>query len=158
MIDPLSARPVAADDPDFGAFASDLVTLSKLIRVVFGVALLETQFHNGQDHLLMVLIPEAPLAVSKLAAELDVRPSTISVMVDRLADRDLVVRLTDARDSRKTLIALTAAGIAAQAQIRAVWAEVGRSLVPKQAEEAALLTGQIKNLSQMLRSRVLRLR
>ncbi|GGD28640.1 MarR family winged helix-turn-helix transcriptional regulator [Aureimonas glaciei] len=158
MTKSLDAHPPAATDIDFGELAEDLVILSKRIRAVFGIALVETDFHAGQDHMMMVLVPGTDIPVSELAMELDVRPSTVSKMVDRLAERGLVVRLPDAKDNRKTLLRITAEGVRAQARIRTVWAEVGRRLAPKQQEEAAIMMIQIKRLNEAVHAHLLRSR
>jgi DNA-binding MarR family transcriptional regulator len=158
MIKSLNAPPLATIDTDFGELAENLVTLSKRLRALFGIALAETDFHNGQDHMLMVLVPGTDIPVSALAMELDVRPSTVSKMVDRLAERGLVARVPDLRDSRKTLVRLTAEGVSAQAKIRTLWADVGRRLAPKQQEEAALMMIQIKRLNEVVHAHLLRSR
>ena len=150
MTDSLEVLPLATTDTDFGDLAEDLVTLSKRIRAVFGNALAETDFHHGQDHLIMALVPGTDIAVSALAIELDVRPSTVSKMLDRLSARALVVRLPDPQDSRRTLLRLTAEGVDAQTKIRTLWAEIGRQIAPKQHEEAALMMIQIKRLNKIV--------
>ncbi|GGD38036.1 MarR family winged helix-turn-helix transcriptional regulator [Aureimonas glaciei] len=152
----LDALPPTTTDTDFGELAEDLVTLSKRIRAVFGTALAETDFHNGQDHMIMVLVPGTDIAVSELAMELDVRPSTVSKMVDRLAERGLVIRLPDPKDSRKTLLRITAEGVRTQATIRTLWAEIGRRLAPKQHDEAAVMMTQIKRLNEAVHALLLR--
>jgi DNA-binding MarR family transcriptional regulator len=152
----LEAR--ALSESDFEDLASSLIMLSKRIRALFGIALAENGYYNGQDHLMMCLAYETSVAVSELAKKLDVRPSTVSKMLDRLYERGLVVRLPDRGDSRKTLVRLTRDGVQAQRDIRSVWGEVGRSLTPKRQEEAVIVVKQISDLNQVLHSRLLRYR
>lgn len=51
-----------------------------------------------------------PLSQRRLAAHFGCDPSNISVIVDRLVERDLVERLSDPDDGRVKLVTATAAG------------------------------------------------
>ena len=146
------------NEADYEDIAASLIVLSKRIRALFGIVLAETSFYSGQDHLMMCLAPETSVAVSVLAEKLDVRPSTVSKMLDQLCERGLVARLPDRSDSRRTLVCLTRDGIQSQDEIRSLWGEVGRALTPKRQEEAAVMVRQISDLSQVLQSRLLRFR
>lgn len=53
-----------------------------------------------------------PLSQRQLAARFGCDPSNISVIVDRLAERELVERRPDPRDGRVKLVAVTPAGSA----------------------------------------------
>jgi DNA-binding MarR family transcriptional regulator len=67
-------------------------------------------------------------------------PATISGVIGRLSARGLVRQSPDARDGRLVLLALTAAGRAAVAEMTAVAAEVSRrTLAPLSAGEAQAL-------------------
>jgi DNA-binding MarR family transcriptional regulator len=158
MLKPLDEQLLVSAETDFGELAQDMVVLSKRIRALFGIALADSGLHNGQDHLMMVLVPECFSAVSTLAEELDIRPSTVSKMLDRLTEKGLVVRIPDERDGRKTLVMLTADGSVAQKKICELWAEVSRSLTSRDHEEAALMTSQVRQLNENLLSRLRRLR
>jgi DNA-binding MarR family transcriptional regulator len=52
-----------------------------------------------------------PLSQRRLAAHFGCDPSNISLLVDRLVERELVERLPDPRDGRVKLVAATAAGL-----------------------------------------------
>ncbi|MCW2958578.1 MAG: MarR family transcriptional regulator [Solirubrobacterales bacterium] len=57
-----------------------------------------------------------PLSQRRLAAHFGCDPSNISVIVDRLVDRDLVERLSDPHDRRVKLVTATPAGRALAAR------------------------------------------
>ena len=51
-----------------------------------------------------------PLMISEVARRLYLETPSITTMIDRLSERDLVERIDDPKDRRKTLIALTQKG------------------------------------------------
>lgn len=108
-----------------------LLSIAKVTRAIYGIKLAAIGFHNGQDELLLAIDP-AGLPVSVMAEQLMVRPSTVSKMMDRLVDKGLVERTGDARDARRTIIHLTAAGKDAQNSLvetrKAVDAELVKAL------------------------------
>ncbi|BDA84613.1 hypothetical protein Sa4125_21550 [Aureimonas sp. SA4125] len=81
------APPESASDAEFEEMAVTLLMLAKRIRALFGLALAEAGFYNGQDQLLACLVYGKPVAVSVLAVSLDVRPSTISKMLGSVRAR-----------------------------------------------------------------------
>lgn len=151
----------ASDDTstvDFAEMATTMLTLAKRIRVLFGMALAELGYHNGQDQLLACLVPGERAPVSVLAATLDVRPSTVSKMLDRLADKGLVERHQEARDGRLTVVGLTKSGVEAQAEIRRLWSDVCRQVAPGLSGDPALIMQQLQDVSDVLGKRLTRLR
>jgi DNA-binding MarR family transcriptional regulator len=155
-------RDVMSPDADDGAAFEDmavtLLTLAKRIRVLFGLALAESGYHNGQDHLLTRLVPGEAVAVSALAVSLDVRPSTISKMLDRLSDRGLVERRQEERDKRLTLVCLTPAGEDAQKEIRNLWANVCRQVAAGLPEDTDDTMRHLQIVSGVLATRLMKLR
>jgi DNA-binding MarR family transcriptional regulator len=103
-------------------------------------------------------VPGERIAVSALAAALGVRPSTVSKMLDRLADKGLVERHHDVRDGRLTVVGLTKSGIEAQAEIRRLWADVCRQVAPALAGDPAEIMHQLRDVSDVLGARLMRLR
>jgi DNA-binding MarR family transcriptional regulator len=148
----------SASDAKFEEMAVTLLTLAKRIRVLFGMALAEAGFHNGQDQVLASLVPGEPVAVSALAEHLDVRPSTISKMLDRLTDKGLVERRQVDRDRRLTLVSLTRAGEKAQADIRHIWANVCRQVAVGLPGDPSAAMEQLRSVSDVMASRLARLR
>jgi DNA-binding MarR family transcriptional regulator len=61
----------------------------------------------AQFNLLMAIQAAGEITGSELAAQLGVSPPSVSVMVDRLVDRGLVIRRRSARDRRKVVLSLS---------------------------------------------------
>ncbi|MFT8878655.1 MAG: MarR family transcriptional regulator [Oenococcus sp.] len=66
--------------------------------------------HRGQARLMRLLDKYDGLSVGEIAEILDVRPSSVTGLVDKLSDNGLVDRIPDERDKRITLIKLTKKG------------------------------------------------
>ena len=92
VLDPQAARKAAHSEPEDAKLVAVLLSISKSTRALVGLKLNEVGFHNGQDELLLALDTSTPISVSKLAGELNVRPSTVSKMLDRLIDARTVER------------------------------------------------------------------
>ena len=145
-------------EAEFEEMATTLLTLAKRTRALFGLTLAEAGFHNGQDHLLMSLVPGEPMTVSTLAHVLDVRPSTVSKMLDRLSERGLVERREVPRDARLTSVCLTKAGMRAKKQIRSVWADTCRHVASRLPGDPLTISQQLGAVSEAVSARLMRLR
>jgi DNA-binding MarR family transcriptional regulator len=66
-----------------------------------------TELSMAQMNLLMAVRGHEDLTLSSLAEMLRVSPPSVSVMVDRLVERDMLHRERSTRDRRKVVIALT---------------------------------------------------
>jgi DNA-binding MarR family transcriptional regulator len=73
--------------------------------------------------LLRYLYRQPKRTIGQLAANLDVRQSTMSQMVDRLEKAELITRQTDLLDARIKLVELTSAGAAFIRHTEEVWME-----------------------------------
>lgn len=87
-----------------------LFSISKTFRALLGLKLSELGLFNGQDELLLAIRGDEPLTVSVVADKLNVRPSTVSKMLDRLVEQGLVIRLPHGTDARRALVQITPAG------------------------------------------------
>jgi DNA-binding MarR family transcriptional regulator len=65
---------------------------------------------SSQAHALILLDPDAPVPMSRLATKCGFDPSNLTGIVDRLEARGLVERRPDAHDRRVKLLAVTADG------------------------------------------------
>ncbi|GGD24267.1 MarR family winged helix-turn-helix transcriptional regulator [Aureimonas glaciei] len=155
---PLNLPTGAAGEVDLEAMATTLLTLAKRIRVLFGLALAEAGYHNGQDHLLICLVPGKPVTVSALAVSLDVRPSTVSKMLDRLSDKGLVERGQLRTDARITTVRLTPAGEQAQKEIGRRWSDICRQVAAGLPGDPAATMQHMRSISDVLAARLARLR
>jgi DNA-binding MarR family transcriptional regulator len=61
--------------------------------------------------------------IGQLAEHLNVRPSTMSQMLDRLEKERLVYRVTDVTDTRAKIVRLTEEGAELIRQVEALWME-----------------------------------
>ncbi len=66
--------------------------------------------HRGQARLMHLLEKYDGLSVGEIAEILDVRPSSVTSLVDKLEENDFVERIVDEIDKRITLIKLTKKG------------------------------------------------
>lgn len=136
-----------------------LIAVAKSTRALLGIKLGDVGFHNGQDEFLLALDDGVLICVSDLSERLAVRPSTVSKMMDRLAERRLVERVADKEDSRRTMVRITPAGIAAKAIVQEVhdWVETDVTKDMSRAERAAMRDGLIA-AQNCLATRLMRLR
>ncbi|WIV12967.1 MarR family transcriptional regulator [Proteiniborus sp. MB09-C3] len=74
------------------------------------VLLDEIGVYPGQPPLLFILNKEDGLSQKEIAAKLDIKPSTITVMLRRMEKTNLVERRQDAEDQRVSRVYLTEAG------------------------------------------------
>ncbi len=151
-----SSPPVAEDEAELVA---TLLSIAKSTRAFLALLLAQIDLHPGQDQLLVRLTPGEPVSVSALAEQLSVRPSTVSKMLDRLIEKNLVLRESNSRDARRTMVSLTSAGEAAKQRVRKLWlrleAELGNSV--EDSEREALLAS-LRQVDQLLTTKLRRLR
>jgi DNA-binding MarR family transcriptional regulator len=135
-----------------------LLSISKSTRALMGIKLAELDFHNGQDELLVALNEEAPIAVSKLADELHVRPSTVSKMLDRLVIKNLVERIGNPRDARRTMVRITPAGLDARSLLLNIWDKLEAELSSGLSGDAEEIIQTLDDVASKLEARISRLR
>ena len=145
------------DEPK--SLVPSLLSIAKSTRAFVALRLAEIDLHPGQDQLLDRLEANAPVSVSVLADKLSVRPSTVSKMLDRLIEKDLVRRVASDRDLRRTMIILTEAGQEAQNRVREIWnrleTDLENAMDPSHVKELCKALGEI---DQILGQRLRRLR
>jgi DNA-binding MarR family transcriptional regulator len=92
---------------------------------------------------LSVVVFAGPLSLAELAEAEQVRPPTMSRIVDALVDRGLITRVTDPRDRRSVRIAATAEGtqLLEAGRERRVHALIGRLSRLAESERRALARG-----------------
>ncbi|RYD21013.1 MAG: MarR family transcriptional regulator [Spirochaetia bacterium] len=136
-----------------------MVSVSKTVRALLGIKLAEIGLNNGQDEAMLALDEANPISVAMLAEKLSVRPPTVSKMLDRLVAKNLVDRVNDTNDARKTMVKITPTGLETQDRIRAVWAQVGADLSEfAKAEDSQVLMRELSGLQKHLTKRLTQLR
>ena len=83
----------------------------------------------AQMRVLMLLSAMGEARMSDLAHQLGIAPSTLSSLVDRLVESDLVTRKDDPRDRRTVVVALAPAGSRMLDQFNELGADALRSLL-----------------------------
>ncbi|TFF22120.1 MarR family transcriptional regulator [Jiella endophytica] len=135
------------------------MSIAKSTRAFLTILLAEIDLHPGQDQLLDRLEVENPVNVSTLAELLAVRPSTVSKMLDRLIERGLVTRSSNARDARRTMVHLTPAGLEAQRRVREIWHKLEADLTSALSkEEISILDDSLYRAGDILSQKLRRLR
>lgn len=156
--DTMTASPSGSTNEDAQLVAT-LLSIAKSTRAFLALLLAQIDLHPGQDQLLVRLTPGESVSVSMLADQLAVRPSTVSKMLDRLIEKNLVLRESNSRDARRTMVTLTSAGEAAKERVLALWmrleTELGNAM--EERERSALLSS-LQQVDQLLSVRLRRLR
>ena len=156
---PITALGPDGVDTDPKAIVPSLLQISKSIRAILGLRLAEIGIFNGQDEMLLCLEDGDQLSISTLADRLQVRPSTVSKMADRLAENGLLSRHRDLADTRVTLIGITEQGLQTRMKVMVIRerleTELRRGYAP---QDTASLIESITALEKLLRRRVARFR
>ncbi|KQT64511.1 MULTISPECIES: MarR family winged helix-turn-helix transcriptional regulator [unclassified Aureimonas] len=136
-----------------------LLSIAKSTRAFLALLLAEIDLHPGQDQLLHRLEPGETVSVSMLADQLSVRPSTVSKMLDRLIEKELVVRAANNRDARRTMVALTARGEEVKEKVRTIWNRLEQELTAAlQPDDINRLLGALEQVDDLLTVKLRRLR
>lgn len=104
------------------------IRLSYNVRILLGLRLAPLGLVPGQERLLVALLECGNRSQNVLSEFLPVRPSTISKMVERLVQRDLVRQAIDHRDQRRNLLELTPKGVQLANDVQAVYNNIEREL------------------------------
>ncbi|MCA1059884.1 MarR family transcriptional regulator [Rossellomorea aquimaris] len=80
------------------------------IQQEMGIALKDMNLTGPQFFILYLLSTSEDMKSTELAEKLDVKPSAITVMIDRLLKNDLVARERDEKDRRIVKLQLTSLG------------------------------------------------
>ncbi|WP_244488122.1 MarR family transcriptional regulator [Aureimonas sp. Leaf454] len=136
-----------------------LLSIAKSTRAFLALLLAEIDLHPGQDQLLHRLEPGETVSVSMLADQLAVRPSTVSKMLDRLIEKELVVRAANNRDARRTMVALTPRGEEIKQAVRRIWNRLEHELTASlSSTDMDRLIGAVEQVDDLLSVKLRRLR
>jgi MarR family transcriptional regulator, organic hydroperoxide resistance regulator len=100
------------------------VQVAKAHRTRTHELLSELGLHVGQEMILVALSKHEELTLSELAEMLEVQPPTVTKMVQRLENSEVVKREPCKHDSRSSSICLTTKGKNLQAKIEKIWQQV----------------------------------
>jgi MarR family transcriptional regulator, organic hydroperoxide resistance regulator len=91
-------------------FLSPIHKASRQVTVYLARATAELEVSPAEGHLLSYLKSYAPCPVSELERVFGYKPSTLTSILDRLAERNLLTRQINASDRRSFTIELTSEG------------------------------------------------
>jgi DNA-binding MarR family transcriptional regulator len=114
-----------------------LIYTARLCRSMRAALLLDHGLYAGQDALLKSLARSDGQTMGALAADLGVRPPTVTKMVTRMEAQGFVTREQSTADSRLNLVRLTPAGSAVLARIDAAWGEAEAAAFERLKEKDA---------------------
>jgi DNA-binding MarR family transcriptional regulator len=118
------------------------------------VLLEELGLYHGQPRLLYVLWREEGLTQSQLATRVNVRPATMTKMLQRMAEAGFVERRRDSRDQRVVRVYLSEEGHAVREQVRQVWEQMENEVLEGfQPKERDQLHGFLLRIRENLRAR-----
>ena len=99
--------------------------------------------------MLEALLHKGPLPVNTIGPKVDLTPGSISVAVDRLESKALVVRSGDSEDRRVRMVELTAQGRSLISQVFQRHADAMEKAVERLSEEErAALIGLLKKMGK----------
>lgn len=152
-----TASAAAADSGE--GLVPSLLSIAKSTRAYLALLLVEIDLHPGQDQLVVRLEPGNAVSVSALAEQLAVRPSTVSKMLDRLIEKDLVRRSSNSADARRTMVSLTPAGETMKVQVRAIWSKLESDLSASMApDDYRRMMAALQQADSLLATKLRRLR
>lgn len=98
-------------------------------------AVVATQLSIQQLKVLMLAVHRAPVTAHEVAEALDVSAATVSGIVGRLVERDLLVQETDPNDRRSRHLRATSVGEEALAEIASIQLAQRRALLERLTDE-----------------------
>ncbi|MCM3002709.1 MarR family winged helix-turn-helix transcriptional regulator [Priestia koreensis] len=87
-----------------------LIAINKKLRPIVDKNLQPYKITGPQFHVMHMIAKEGLTRVTQLADLMNVKPSAITVLMDRLIDRDLVERVHSERDRRVVMVSLSEQG------------------------------------------------
>ena len=109
--------------------------------------------NQGEAHILAHLHEQGESTIAQLHEALEHKRSTLTGILDRLADRKLVARAVDAKDRRSFRIKLTPAGARAAAKIHShleeIESEALKGVSPAQLKAFTSLIQRVAQISDL---------
>ena len=108
----MTARGELADEESLDAITDALLTASRLLVAISArsIASVDESLTIAQFRTLVILSNEGPVNLATLAGLLDVQPSTVGRMVDRLVTTGLIDRRAHPHSRREVVVELTRPG------------------------------------------------
>ena len=116
-----------------------IVQVCKAHRARTGELLSQLDMHPGQEMILVTLWREEGLTLSQLAERLNVRPPTVTRMVQRMEEAGLLERRACESDQRVSHIRATEKGKGLEPKIKGIWRQVEQEVTSDMTDEERLL-------------------
>lgn len=111
----------------------------------------DLELTGPQYGLINMIDLDGPCMATKLAEKLDVKPSAITVMIDRLVGRGYVVRQNDDKDRRVIFVQLTEEGKKALYHVHEARSQIiGRYLAGLEQQEMDTLLDIVEKLAGLI--------
>lgn len=104
-----------------GPLSHALSRVSRLHRITAGKLLRQTGLYPGQEFLMMHLWEVGAARQSELIKSVDLDPSTVTKMLQRLEQTGYVRRSPDPRDRRAVVVEATSDSCALRSQVEGAW-------------------------------------
>ncbi|MET9800034.1 MarR family winged helix-turn-helix transcriptional regulator [Streptomyces sp. NPDC006368] len=131
-----------------GPVSHTLSRVARLHRIAAGRLLKAAGFYPGQEFVMMCLWDRGPVRQSELIRTVDLDPSTVTKMLQRLEQAGHVRRSPDPADRRAVLVEATDAGCALLTEVTAAWCDLERltlaGLDAGERAELARLLGKVE--------------
>ena len=118
--------------------------LSRLVKKSFNEAVAQQGLFSGQQDILLAIVENDGITQSRLAAQMNVAPATISVSVKRMEKNGFIVKKPDELDARIIRLYPTKKALLAPERIREHMHTLEKSICKGMTEE------QIRELSDLL--------
>ncbi|MFD7091364.1 MarR family winged helix-turn-helix transcriptional regulator [Streptomyces sp. NPDC059896] len=134
-----------------GPVSHALSRVARLHRIAAGKLLRRTGLYPGQEFLMMHLWDADAVRQSELIKAMDLDPSTVTKMLQRLDHAGYVERSADPQDRRAVLVTATGDSCALRSEVADAWTELEKHTLAglddaEQAELARLLAKVEANL------------
>ncbi|NEB80691.1 MarR family transcriptional regulator [Streptomyces sp. SID14478] len=146
---PSDDRPACSSHPALGGPVSlALARVARLHRTAAGRHLRALGLYPGQELLLMHLWDQGPVRQSELIKALELDPSTVTKMLQRLEQTGHVTRSPDPRDRRAVLVEATERSCGLLEDVAQVWGALEEQtlagLSPRDQAEFVRLLGLVE--------------
>ncbi|GAA2989811.1 MarR family winged helix-turn-helix transcriptional regulator [Streptomyces fulvorobeus] len=136
-----------------GPVSHALSRVARLHRIAAGRLLKDLGLYPGQEHLMMHLWDSGAVRQADLIKAMDLDPSTVTKMLQRLEQTGYVRRRPDPDDRRAVLVEATDGSCSLLTDVRSAWASLEEhtlaGLDPAERAELARLLGKVEgNLCQ----------
>ncbi|MFG2646183.1 MarR family winged helix-turn-helix transcriptional regulator [Streptomyces sp. NPDC048436] len=146
-----SADPVCTELPTAarrGPVSHTVSRVARLHRIAAGKVLKGVGLYPGQEFVMMYLWDAGPVRQSELIKAVDLDPSTVTKMLQRLEQAGHVTRHPDPEDRRSVLVEASDTSCALLAQVERAWGDLEEhtltGLAPEERGELARLLGLVE--------------